>query len=215
MNKFNLRESLRLYAVTDRAWLNGGSLASAVEQAISGGATFVQLREKELTYGAFLEQTQAVKAVTDRYRVPYVVNDNIQVALACGADGVHIGQSDETAALARAQLGPNKILGISVQTVAQALAAEKAGADYLGVGAVFPTATKRDADYVPYALLKEICESVDIPVVAIGGIGARNVPELCGSGIAGVAVISALFAAPDIRAAAEELYELTGRLKRA
>ena len=199
------KKTMLVYAVTDRAWLGGRCLADDVEKAIRGGATFIQIREKELDDAAFLEQAKAVKAVTDRYGVPFVVNDNVGVAKAVDADGVHVGQSDMEAGDVRAKLGQDKIIGVSVQTVEQAVLAEKRGADYLGVGAVFPTATKQDAAEVPFETLKEICGAVSIPVVAIGGIHQENVARLAGSGIDGVAVVSAVFAAEDIESAAAEL----------
>lgn len=194
-----------VYAVTDRTWLNGRRLEGDVEKAIKGGATFVQIREKELDTAAFLEQAKAVKAVTDRYGVPFVVNDNVEIALAVDADGVHVGQSDMEAGDVRAKLGPDKIIGVSAQTVEQAILAEKHGADYLGVGAVFPTSTKLDAAEVSFDTLHAICEAVSIPVVAIGGINLENVSELKGSGISGAAVVSAIFAAQDIETAAAAL----------
>lgn len=199
------KKTMLLYAVTDRAWLGGRRLEDDVEKALRGGATFLQIREKELDDAAFLEQAKAVKAVAGRYGVPFVVNDNVAVAKAVDADGAHVGQSDMEAGDVRAQLGPDKIIGVSVQTVEQAVLAEKRGADYLGVGAVFPTATKQDAAEVSFETLREICGTVSIPVVAIGGIHSENVMELAGSGIAGVAVVSAIFAAADIESAAAEL----------
>lgn len=199
------RKSMLVYAVTDRAWLGGRRLEEDVEKAIRGGATFIQIREKGLDDAAFLAQAQAVKAVTDRYGVPFVVNDNVAVAKAAGADGVHIGQDDGDVGDVRAELGPDKVIGVSVRTVAQARLAEQRGADYLGVGAVFPTATKADADEVSFGTLREICAAVSIPVVAIGGISRENVAQLAGSGIDGVAVVSAIFAAEDIEKAAAEL----------
>lgn len=199
------KKTMLLYAVTDRAWLGGRRLEDDVEKALRGGATFLQIREKELDDAAFLEQAKAVKAVAGRYGVPFVVNDNVAVAKAVDADGVHVGQSDMEAGDVRAQLGPDKIIGVSVQTVEQAVLAEKRGADYLGVGAVFPTATKQDAAEVSFETLREICGTVSIPVVAIGGIHSENVMELAGSGIVGVAVVSAIFAAADIESAAAEL----------
>lgn len=201
------RKTMRLYAVTDRAWLNGRKLEDDVEKAIRGGATFMQIREKDLDDAAFLAQAKAVKAVTDRYGVPYVVDDNVEVAKAIDADGVHVGQSDMETGAVREKLGPDKIIGVSVQTVEQALLAEKRGADYLGVGAVFPTSTKEDASEVSFETLREICDKVSIPVVAIGGINRENVTELAGSGIDGIAVVSAIFAAEDIEKATEELAE--------
>lgn len=197
---------LTLYAVTDRRWLQPGqTLAGQVEQAILGGVTLVQLREKHADHEAFLALARDVKQVTDRYQVPLIVNDNLEVALAVGAAGVHVGQEDLEAATVRLRIGPQKVLGVSAQTVEQALAAERAGADYLGVGAVFSTSSKDDAVEVDFATLKAICQAVQIPVVAIGGITAANMPALQGAGIAGVAVISAIFGQPDVRAAAEAL----------
>ncbi len=199
------KKSMLVYAVTDRTWLNGRRLEEDVEKAIKGGATFVQIREKELDTAAFLEQAKAVKAVTDRYGVPFVINDHVEIALAVNADGVHVGQSDMEAGDVRAKLGPDKIIGVSAQTVEQAILAEKHGADYLGVGAVFPTSTKLDAAEVSFETLRAICEAVSIPVVAIGGINLENVSELKGSGISGAAVVSAIFAAQDIETAAAAL----------
>ncbi len=204
------KASLLLYAVTDRTWLGSGSIAGQVELAVRSGVTFVQLREKRLPFELFLEQAAEIKKVTDRYGVPFVINDNVEVALACGADGVHVGQSDMEAGDVRRLIGSGKILGVSAQTVEQAVFAERNGADYLGVGAVFSTATKQDADMVTYDTLKDICAAVSIPVVAIGGIGRENVLSLAGSGVDGIAVVSAIFAQPDIAAAAQELRKLAG-----
>ncbi len=203
----SLKQSMLLYVVTDRTWLNGKTLSSQVEHAAAAGATCVQLREKELGYEEFLAEAKSIKAVTDRYGIPLIVNDSIDVALACGADGVHIGQGDMPACKARKLIGDGRILGVSAQTVAQALTAQRCGADYLGVGAVFPTSTKADADAVSYDTLKAICAAVDIPVVAIGGITAANIASLAGSGIDGVAVVSAVFASPDIPRATGELLQ--------
>lgn len=208
------RDSLLLYAVTDRSWLGRWTLADQVEDALRGGATFVQLREKELSPDELVAQAIRVKAVTDKWKVPFVINDSVEAALACGADGVHLGQEDRAAADARAMLGEGKILGVSVQTVEQALWAQRDGADYLGVGAVFPTASKLDAADVPLQVLKDICAAVSIPVVAIGGIHEENILQLAGSGIAGVAVISALFSRPDIALAARTLRDLSGKVAR-
>ncbi|MGF0019199.1 thiamine phosphate synthase [Sporofaciens sp. SGI.106] len=201
------KESLLLYAVTDRSWLNGQTLYEQVEQALEGGATFVQLREKELDEEHFLEEAREIKELCRKYNVPFVINDNVDIALAMDADGVHVGQSDMEAGDVRAKLGPDKIIGVSAQTVEQALLAQSHGADYLGVGAVFPTGSKADASEVSHDTLREICEAVDIPVIAIGGIGKNNVKELSGSGICGIAVISAIFAQKDIKTATEELKE--------
>lgn len=196
-----------LYAVTDRAWLNGQTLAEQVEASLQGGVTCVQLREKELDQPAFLEEAKTLKALCGRYGVPMIVNDDVDVAIQSGADGVHIGQHDAAASQVRRRIGPDKVLGVSAQTVEQALKAEADGADYLGVGAVFSTGTKPDADDVSFQTLRAICQAVSIPVVAIGGIRADNLRELSGSGIDGVAVVSAIFAAKDIRAAAAALRE--------
>ncbi|MCD8161028.1 MAG: thiamine phosphate synthase [Clostridiales bacterium] len=205
-------ETLRLYAVTDRAWLHGRTLESQVEQAILGGATIVQLREKTLTGGALLTEAKALCALCRRYGVPFLVNDDVALALAVGADGVHVGQEDMAARQARALLGPDKILGVSAHDVAQAVAAARAGADYLGCGAAFVTGTKTDARPIPRETLQAVTAAVDIPVVAIGGITRDNLPLLQGCGLAGAAVVSALFAQEDVQAAAEELHRLAGQL---
>lgn len=194
-----------LYAVTDRTWLGGQTLYRQVEQAILGGATFVQLREKSLDEAHFLAEAIEIQALCRQHQVPFVVNDNVSIALQMNADGVHVGQSDMEAGDVRALLGPDKILGVSAKTVEQALLAEQRGADYLGVGAMFPTGTKTDASVITPQTLRDICAAVHIPVVAIGGIGPRNIAELAGSGISGVAVVSAIFAADDIQAAARDL----------
>lgn len=203
------KKDLLLYAVTDRGWLNGDTLYHQVEQAIQGGVTFVQLREKELDEDQFLEEAKEIQGLCRKYHVPFVINDNVKIAAQIDADGVHVGQSDMEAGDVRKKLGPDKIIGVSAQTVEQALLAQKMGTDYLGVGAVFHTGSKADADDVSHDTLRAICEAVDIPVIAIGGIGTGNVMQLSGSGICGIAVISALFAQPDIKAAAEKLKALT------
>ena len=203
------RKSLLLYAVTDRSWLNGGRLYQQVEQALLGGATFLQLREKELSDDAFLREAKEICTLCRKFGVPFVVNDNVDIAIACNADGVHVGQSDMAASRVREKIGADKILGVSVQTQEQAVAAERDGADYLGVGTVFATSTKPDAESVSSQELQKICRAVSIPVVAIGGISEENLMELEGSGIAGVAVVSALFAQKDIRQAATRLLSLT------
>jgi thiamine-phosphate pyrophosphorylase len=203
------RESLLLYAVTDRSWLNGRTLRSQVEEALDGGATFLQLREKNLDDAHFLEEARELQALCRERGVPFIVNDNVDVALAMGADGIHVGQHDMEAGDVRRLLGPDRILGVSAQTVEQALLAQERGADYLGVGAVFPTGSKDDADDVSFEELRAICEAVTIPVVAIGGISLSNVKKLAGSGICGIAVISAIFAQKDIRLAAEQLRKET------
>ncbi|MEY8438134.1 thiamine phosphate synthase [Anaerotruncus colihominis] len=204
--------SMLLYAVTDRAWLHGRTLPALVEDAVRGGATFVQLREKDMEFAAFLDEARRVKAVTDRYHVPFVINDDVEVARACNADGVHVGQDDATVSEARRVLGPDKIIGVSVHTVDEARAAEQAGADYAGVGAVFSTSTKLDAGIVTFQTLCDIRTAVSIPIVAIGGVNAENMLQLKGSGIDGIAVVSALFAQQDVYAAAERLYTTSKEL---
>ena len=203
------KKDLLLYAVTDRTWLGDETLYQQVEKTLKGGATFIQLREKHLDDAAFLKEAVELKELCRRYHVPFVINDNVEIALKMDADGVHVGQSDMEAGNVREKLGPDKIIGVSAQTVEQAVLAEQRGADYLGVGAVFPTGSKDDADDVSHETLKAICEAVSIPVIAIGGISRNNVMELAGSGICGIAVISAIFAQPDIEAATKELRTLT------
>ena len=199
------KKDLLLYAVTDRRWLNGKTLAEAVAESIDGGVTFVQLREKQLDEESFLNEAKELQKLCRERGISFVVNDNVDIAKKIGADGVHVGQSDMEAGDVRARLGSDKIIGVSAQTVEQAIIAEKHGADYLGVGAVFPTGSKDDAAEVDYATLKAICNAVSIPVIAIGGITCENVTQLRGSGICGVAVISAIYAKEDIAAAAREL----------
>lgn len=203
------KKALLLYAVTDRAWLKGESLYSQVEKTLQGGTTFVQLREKELGYSEFLKEAEEIKQLCNSYKVPFVINDNVDIAIKVDADGVHVGQSDMEAGNVRELMGKNKIIGVSVHNVAQAIMAEKQGADYLGVGAVFPTGSKADAEEVSFEELKAICRAVQIPVIAIGGISKENVMKLQGSGICGIAVISSLFAQKDIKNATIELKELT------
>lgn len=192
------KETMLLYAVTDRSWLGKQTLYEQVESALKGGVTCVQLREKELDAAAFLKEAVALKKLCGQYGVPLIINDNVDVALKCGADGVHVGQSDMEAENVREAVGDKMIIGVSAQTVEQALAAQRAGADYLGVGAVFPTSTKLDASEVSHQTLKEICAAVDIPVTAIGGISKSNIAQLSGTGVDGVALVSAIFAAEDI-----------------
>ena len=199
------KNDLLLYAVTDRHWLEGRTLKEVVKESLDGGVTFVQLREKTLEDETFLEEAKELKELCKKYNVPFVINDNVDIAIAMDADGVHVGQSDMEAGDVRAKLGPDKIIGVSAENVEQAVLAEKRGADYLGVGAVFPTGSKDDAADVSYETLKAICEAVSIPVIAIGGINEGNVSKLAGSGIVGVAVISAIYAAKDIKKATEDL----------
>jgi len=206
------KNSMRLYVVTDRTWLGDNSLAEQVEKTIMAGATFIQVREKHLSFDGFVKIAQDIKAVTDKYKIPFVINDDVNVAIKVKADGIHVGQSDLKVKNARELIGENKILGVSVQTVEQAKEAEESGADYLGVGAVFSTTTKDDANRVSLDTLKQIRSAVSIPVVAIGGISENNILELAGSRVDGVAVISAIFAKPDIKKATRELLELSNKM---
>ena len=199
------KKELQLYAITDRHWLNGRSLYEVVKESLDGGVTFLQLREKQLDEDHFLEEAKKLQGLCGEYNVPFIINDNVEIALAINADGVHIGQSDMEMKEAREQLGPDKIIGVSAHTKEEALLAQAQGADYLGVGAVFPTSSKDDAESVSYETLKEICDVVSIPVVAIGGITKDNLHQLSGSGISGISVISAIYAQPDIKEAAREL----------
>lgn len=202
------KNSLLLYLVSDRHWLEGRRLADDLEAAIKGGVTFVQLREKDdmaMDHDDFLKEALEIKELCARYEIPFVIDDDVDLALECGADGVHVGQSDMEAGSVREKIGPDRILGVSAETVEEAILAEKRGADYLGVGAVFPTGSKDDALDVSHETLKEICRAVSIPVIAIGGISRDNVCELSGSGIVGIAVISAILAQKHIEEAAEDL----------
>lgn len=202
------KKDLLLYAVTDRAWLGDKTLSWQVEESLKGGATMIQLREKHLDHEHFLKEAKEIKELCRKYQVPFLINDDVDLAVEVDADGVHVGQHDMEAGEVRKKIGPNRILGVSAQTVEQALLAQQAGADYLGVGAVFPTGTKDDADAVSIQTLGEICCAVSIPVVAIGGIGQHNVMQLAGSGICGIAVVSAIYAQPDIQNAASTLHAL-------
>lgn len=203
------KRDLLLYAVTDRGWLRGQTLSQQVEEALKAGVTFLQLREKDMDGERLLWEAAAIRDLCRRYQVPFAVNDNVEIARRADADGAHVGQGDMEVKDARRLLGPDKILGVSVQTPKQALEAQRQGADYLGVGAVFPTGSKADAQAVTRETLQAICEAVRIPVVAIGGINAKNVGELAGSGISGVAVISAIWGAKDIPKAVGELKSRT------
>ena len=203
------KEELLLYAVTDRSWLHGRTLKEQVKEALDGGVTFLQLREKHIDSGLFLQEAQELKDLCKQYQVPFVINDDVELALKVDADGVHVGKSDMKAGEFRKKLGKNKIIGVSAQNGEQAVMAEKHGAEYLEVRAVFPTSSKDDAQEVDYETLKAICQAVQIPVIAIGGINAQNVERLKGSGICGVAVISAIFAQEDIKEAAKELKNRT------
>lgn len=206
------KTSMLLYLCTDRTWLGANRLADQVEMAIRGGVTFLQLREKDLAFEDFVQIAREIKIVTDKYKIPYVINDNVEVAIAVGADGVHLGQGDEHIRRAREKLGPDRIIGLSAHTVDEARLAQENGADYIGVGAVFNTSTKSDANTVSIETLKQICLAVDIPVVAIGGISERNILELSGTGVDGVAVISAILARPDLYEASQELHGLSRKM---
>ena len=200
---------LRLYAVTDRSWLGNQTLAQQVEQALRGGATCVQLREKELNDTDFLAEARELKALCARYGVPLIINDNVELALKVDADGVHVGQEDMDARDVRGLIGPAKILGVTAKTIEQAQKAQLAGADYLGSGAVFGSTTKPNARPMSRELLQTICASVSIPVVAIGGIHRGNIASLAGTGIRGAAVVSGIFAAADIE---EECFRLRAEI---
>lgn len=198
-----------LYAVTDRAWVGEKSLYEQVEAALKGGATCVQLREKELDEEAFLSEAMKLSALCKEYGVSFFINDNVEIAIKCGADGIHVGQDDMNASLVRARVGNNMMIGVSVHSVEEALEAVKNGADYLGVGAMFPTSTKTDADVLPLETLRDICNAVDIPVVAIGGIGKSKISMLAGTGVSGVALVSAIFASDDIESECRQLRRLS------
>ena len=205
------KEKMRLYAITDRHWLNGRSLKEVVKESLDGGVTFLQLRDKNSDDETFLQEAAELQELCRDYKVPLIINDNVEIALKMNADGVHVGQSDMEAGAVREKLGPDKILGVSARTVEQALLAQERGADYL-VAAVFATGSKADAAELPHETLKAICEAVSIPVVAIGGITAENISQLKGTGICGVAVISAIYAQNNIKEAAEELKEAVDKI---
>lgn len=205
-------QMMRLYAVTDRTWTGSRTLMEQVEAAIAGGATCIQLREKELSESEFFAEAMEMKALCAKNNVPFIVNDNVEIAIKCGADGIHVGQKDMEAGNVRALVGEDMMIGVSAQTVEQALAAEAAGADYLGVGAVFGTTTKLDANAVTLETVKEICSAVSIPVVAIGGINRINMMQLSGSGVDGVALVSAIFAAEDIELECRTLREISEKM---
>lgn len=207
----DIRRGMLLYAVTDSAWLHGRTLASCVREALAGGATFVQLREKHMTTEELVEEAKTILPICREARVPFLIDDDVEAARLVGADGVHVGQSDTACAEARRILGPDAIVGVSAQTVEQAVAAEQAGADYLGVGALIPTPTKPDAVDVTPEELARICRAVGIPVVGIGGLHLSTVDILDGTGAAGAAVVSAIFAAEDIE---RDTRELAGKLSR-
>lgn len=206
------KETMLLYGVTDRGNLHGKTLLQQVEESLKGGVTLVQLREKHLSFQEFLEVAKEMKELCRKYGVPLLINDNVEICIESGADGVHVGQKDMEAGAVREKLGKDKIIGVSARTVEQALTAQNAGADYLGVGAVFSTSTKEDAKPLDHEILKDITKAVDIPVVAIGGISSENVSQLKGTGIDGVAVVSAIYGKENPKEAAENLKALVSEV---
>lgn len=204
-----------LYAVTDRAWAGKMSLYEQVEAALKNGATCVQLREKELDEETFLKEAVEIRNLCREYQVPFIINDNVEIAVKCGADGIHVGQEDMVASDVRKRVGEDMIIGVSAHTVEEAVEAVKNGADYLGLGAVFNTSTKLDADNMSAEMLRAICDAVEVPTVAIGGISGKNIMELCGSGVDGVAVVSAIFGAEDPGRATAELLALAKEMVQA
>ncbi|MCD7819409.1 MAG: thiamine phosphate synthase [Lachnospiraceae bacterium] len=203
---------MQLYAVTDRTWLGEKTLYEQVESALKGGVTCVQLREKNLSEEEVLTEAIEIAGLCRGYGVPFIVNDNPEIALKCGADGIHVGQDDLQADEVRRLVGERMIIGVTAHNVKEAIEAEKKGADYLGAGAVFQTGTKSDTVALSYETLREICASVRIPVVAIGGISRSNILKLSGSGVSGIAVVSAVFAAEDIQCASAELLALSRKM---
>lgn len=203
------KKTMLLYAVTDRAWVGRQTLLEQVESALKGGATCIQLREKELDDAAFLKETQEISSLCKKYDVPFFINDNVEVAIRCKADGIHVGQEDMTTAQVRQKVGDSMMIGVSVHSVEEALEAVKNGADCLGVGAMFSTSTKTDVSVLPKEILRDICAAVDIPVVAIGGISKENIWQLFGTGVDGVALVSAIFGAEDIESECRLLRRLS------
>ena len=203
------KQMMRLYAVTDRAWTGKQSLYEQVEAALKGGATCVQLREKTLSDEEFLAEALEIRELCGRYHIPFFINDNVEIAIRCKADGIHVGQEDMAAAQVRRRVGPDMMIGVSAHSVEEALEAVKHGADCLGVGAMFSTSTKTDVNLLPKETLRAICEAVDVPVVAIGGINKDNISLLAGTGVDGVALVSAIFASDDIETACRQLRQLS------
>ena len=206
------KQNMLLYAVTDRAWVGKQTLYEQVESALKGGVTCVQLREKELDEEAFLKEAFELHDLCKKYNVPFFINDNVDIAIQCHADGIHVGQEDMAAADVRAKVGPDMLLGVSAHSVEEARLAVAHGADYLGVGAVFATHTKTDVSEMPRQTLLDICNAVDVPVVAIGGIHKDNILQLRGTGVDGVALVSAIFSAKDIEAECRELKALSEQI---
>ena len=209
------KETMLLYAVTDRAWVGKQSLYEQVESALKGGATCVQLREKELDEEAFLQEALELSDLCKRYGVPFFINDNVDIAIKCHADGIHVGQEDMAAEQVRQRVGEDMMIGVSVHSVEEALEAVKNGADCLGVGAMFSTSTKTDVDVLPKETLRDICAAVEIPVVAIGGINKSNIAQLSGTGVDGIALVSAIFAAADIENECRQLRRLSEEMVKA
>lgn len=206
----DLRKALVLYAITDRGWLKPGEkLTDKVREALEGGATMIQLREKDLDEARMEEEAAEIRKLCSAFDVPFLLDDDVELAVSLNCDGVHVGQSDMEAGRVREIIGPDRILGVSVGTVEEAVRAEKQGADYIGAGAVFHTGTKKNAEDITHETFREICKAVSIPVVAIGGIARENVAQLSGLGSAGISVISAVFGAPDIREATADLKKRT------
>lgn len=209
------KKTMLLYAVTDRTWIGKQSLYEQVESAIKGGATCIQLREKGLDEEAFLKEAIEISALCKQYNIPFFINDYVEIAIKCHADGIHVGQGDMDTAQVRQRVGEKMMIGVSVHSVEEALEAVKNGADYLGVGAMFSTSTKMDASIVSKEILHEICDAVEIPVVAIGGIGKSNISKLAGTGVDGVALVSAIFAADDIEKECRLLRRLSEEMVKA
>ena len=203
---------MRLYAVTDRAWVGKQSLYEQVESALKGGATCVQLREKHMSDDDFLKEALEIGALCKRYNVPFFINDNVSVAIKCKADGIHVGQDDMAVEQVRTLVGDDMMIGVSAHNVEEAVRAVKGGADCLGVGAMFSTSTKADASVLPKATLRDICAAVDVPVVAIGGINKSNIMQLAGTGVDGAALVSAIFAADDIEGECRALRKLSDEM---
>lgn len=203
------KKTMLLYAVTDRAWVGKQSLYEQVESALKGGVTCVQLREKELAEEDFLKEALEISALCKEYGVPFFINDNVEIAIKCQADGIHVGQEDMEASQVRKKVGEDMMIGVSVHSVEEALEAVKKGADCLGVGAMFSTSTKKDVDLLPKESLKDICQAVNVPVVAIGGIGKSNIIDLSGTGVDGVALVSAIFSADNIEEECRNLRKLS------
>lgn len=206
------KDALSLYGITDRYWLNGRPLIHDVQLALEGGVTMIQLREKNLDEESFYREAIEIKELCKKFHVPFIINDNVELAKKVDADGIHVGQNDMAAQNVRAIIGPDKILGVSTQTVEEALLAQKMGADYLGVGAVFPTGSKDDCWVLSHDLCREICSAVTIPVVAIGGINLGNISKLSGLGFSGISLISAIFGQNDIKSAAMKLKEEVSKI---